>query len=65
MQMNKLLRRSAFCASFVIASASSKIINLKPPLNIVLVDAKFNICPRTIPIPRSSDAFSSKTYWKS
>lgn len=34
---------------------------MKPPLKIVLVDAKFMIGPRTIPIPRSSDAFNSKT----
>jgi hypothetical protein len=45
------------------ASASSRIISLKPVLKIVLVLAKLKICPRTMPIPRSSDAFSSKT-WK-
>ncbi len=55
------LRRKAFCASLVIESASSRIINLNPPLNIVRVDAKLRIWPRTIPIPRSSDAFSSRT----
>lgn len=56
-----LPRRNAFCASFVIASASSRIINLNPLEKIVLVDAKSRICPRTIPMPRSSDAFSSNT----
>lgn len=56
-----LLLRNAFCASIVIASASSKIINLNPDLKIVLVLAKVKICPLTIPIPLSSDALSSKT----
>lgn len=56
-----MIRLRAFCASLVIASASSSIINLKVPLNMVRVEAKFNICPLTIPIPRSSEAFNSKT----
>ena len=34
------------------ASASSKITNLKPELNIVRVEAKFKICPRTTFIPK-------------
>lgn len=57
---NSLLRK-AFCASLVIASASSRIISLKPDLKIVRVLAKFKICPRTIPIPLSSEALSSRT----
>ena len=83
----------AFCASWVMASASSNITSLKPDLQrskdtpyhlspehknndtkcapqcnwesqpgtylkIVLVLAKLRTAPRTMPIPRSSDAFS-------
>lgn len=59
-----LLRRKAFCASIVIASASSRIINLNPDLKIVLVLANVKTCPRTMPIPLSSDAFSSNTFNK-
>lgn len=58
---NLLLLR-AFCASFVMASASSRIISLKPDLYIVPVLAKLRICPLTIPIPLSSEAFISNTY---
>jgi len=60
LNVNILLLR-AFWASLVIASASSKIINLKPDLKIVLVDAKFITCPRTTLIPLSSEAFNSRT----
>lgn len=62
MKLVILLLLNAFWASLVIASASSKIINLKPDLKIVLVDAKFIICPLTTPIPLSSEAFNSSTY---
>lgn len=54
--------RRAFCASLVIASASSNMINLNELLaNMVRVDANVRICSRTILIPRSSDAFNSNT----
>lgn len=60
--MKFVLRLSAFWASCVIASASSKITNLNPDLKIVRVEAKFSIGPRTVLIPRSSEALSSNTY---
>ena len=50
--------RRAFCASLVIASASSKMTNLNPERKMVRVLAKLRICPRTIPMPLSSDALS-------
>lgn len=52
------LRRRAFWASLVIASASSRMINLNVLLNTGRASAKFWISLRTIPIPRSSDAFN-------
>ena len=48
----------AFWASLVIASASSRMISLKPDLKMVRVLAKLRIAPLTIPIPLSSDALS-------
>ena len=50
--------RSAFCASLVMASASSKMMSLKPERKMVLVLAKLSIWLRTTPMPLSSDAFS-------
>ena len=90
----------AFCASWVMASASSNITSLKPDLQrskdmpyhlspqhnlnndtkcspqcnwesqpgtylkIVLVLAKLRTAPRTMPIPRSSDAFSCNKMYR-
>ena len=48
----------AFWASRVIASASSKMTNLKPERKMVLVLAKLSMGPLTTPIPLSSDALS-------
>ena len=53
-----LLLLRAFCASFVMASASSRMISLKPERKMVLVLAKLRIWPRTMPMPLSSEAFS-------
>ena len=39
----------------------SNVIEETHLLKIVLVEAKLRICPLTIPIPRSSLAFSSST----
>jgi len=52
---------SAFCASLVIASHSSKMITLNPFECNDRVEAKFKIFSRTTFIPRSSEAFNSKT----
>lgn len=70
-----IIRLRAICAAEVIASASSRIISLNAPnpsfvvadvccveaLKICLVLANVLICSRTTSIPRSSEAFSSKT----
>lgn len=60
-QPEYILLLKAFWASFVMASASSRIISLNPLLKIVRVLAKLKICPLTIPMPLSSDAFNSNT----
>ena len=54
--VSMLLLLNANCASNVIASASSKIINLIPLLNIVIFSAKPFISSLTVLIPLSSDA---------
>ena len=62
-----MVRRSAFCASSVIASASSKISSLYGGLGYpgagapTATPAKSLILVRTTLMPRSSDAFSSST----
>mmetsp|Transcript_17700 Transcript_17700/g.54970 ORF Transcript_17700/g.54970 Transcript_17700/m.54970 type:complete len:285 (-) Transcript_17700:401-1255(-) len=57
-------RRSANCASLDMASASSKIMSLKPLEKMRFVDAKSWIWLRTTSILRSSDAFSSSVmFW--
>lgn len=53
--------RRAICASLVIASHSSRIMSLNLLLKMVRVEAKSWISLRTMLIPRSSEAFSSRT----
>lgn len=70
-----MIRRSAIWAVFVIASASSRMINLYPAMPFVLprgadvmkicfVEAKVLICSRTTSMLRSSEALSSSTIWR-
>lgn len=54
-------RLRANCASFVMASASSRMMSLTPLEKSFRVPAKDLIWSRTTSIPRSSDAFSSST----
>ena len=61
-----MTRRSAACAACVMASASSSTISLNVSccvLNTLRVLANDLICPRTTSMPRSSDAFSSSTWF--
>lgn len=66
-----MMRRRAICAVLVIASASSRMMSLKPAmplladaplrLKICFVEANVLICSRTTSMPRSSEALSSST----
>ena len=51
-------RRSANCASDVMASASSSTTSFTPVENSLRVPAKLLICSRTTSMPRSSEALS-------
>lgn len=54
-----MTRLRAFCATWVIASASSRMMSLYPSvLNMALLLAKLLICSRTTSIPLSSEALS-------
>lgn len=69
-----MMRRRAICAVLVMASASSRMISLKPAIpvreadepivKICLVEANVLICSRTTSMPRSSEALSSSTIWR-
>src|SRR5687767_2720683 len=56
-----IVRRSADWASAVSASASSRKMILKAMSRAEAVRANSLILPRTIPMPRSSEAFSSRS----
>ena len=56
-----MTRLRANCASLVIASHSSRITSLNLLEKIVRVEAKSTTCCLTTPIPRSSEALSSRT----
>jgi hypothetical protein len=57
-----IVRRSACCAPFVIASASSRMITLcRPGGSVTFFCANILILLRTTSMPRSSDALSSST----
>ena len=63
-----MTRRRAFCASLVMASASSRMTSLKggawaleTEKTLPLVEAKVRIWSRTTAMPRSSEALSSRS----
>lgn len=57
-----LVRRRACCAPFVMLSASSRMITLcLPGGSVTFLVAKVFILLRTTSMPRSSEAFSSRT----
>ncbi len=58
--VSSIIRLSAVCASDVISSASSRIIILNGTSTIPANLENFFTFSLTIPIPRSSEAFSSR-----